>query len=69
MIVKVQRSIPSGTGMDTVLIYDKTRTYTEVRALSREQAQKKGGVRKSYYQAELRRGYLKLGKRIHPDNW
>lgn len=69
MIVKVQRSLLPSAGADTVLIYDQSRTHTEVRVLNKELELKMGGAYKCYFQAELRRGNLKLGKRTQPQNW
>lgn len=69
MIVKVQRSISSSAGVDTVLIYDQARTHLEVRALDKELTQKMGSAYKCYFQAELHKGSLKLGKRTRSQNW
>lgn len=69
MIVKVQRSLFSSTGTDTVLVYDKNRTITEVLPITKELTRKLGGSYKRYFHAEMRHGQLVLGCPAADQNW
>lgn len=69
MIVKVQRSIVSSTGADTVLIYNQSRSHMETRQLTRGLVRKMKNSSKCYFHARVHEGHLVLGKTAPEQNW
>lgn len=69
MIVKVQRSLFSSSGTDTVLIYDQLRLHTETRQFTKDLERKMKGSYKCYFYATMRKGRLELGEPASAQNW
>lgn len=69
MIVKVQRSIAGSTGVDTVLIYNQSRSHTETRLLTKSLERKLQGSYKRYFHAKMHEGCLVLGKTARAQDW
>lgn len=69
MIVKMQRSLFSDNGQETVLIYDQSRTIHVVLPASRDLLRKLDGYDKRYFHAKLRHGRLELGRPAAEQNW
>ena len=69
MIVKVQRSIANSAGVDTVLIYTRSRSHMETRQLTRGLERKMKNSYKCYFHARMHEGRLVLGKIAQTQNW
>lgn len=69
MIVKVQRSVASGTGGDTVLIYNRTRTHIDIQPLSDELREKMNGAYKCFFNANVQNGAIKVLDAVPMRDW
>ena len=69
MIVKVQRSLFSSGGQETVFIYDQSRSINVVLPMSKKLLRKLDGSYKRYFHADLRHGRLELGRPAAEQNW
>lgn len=69
MIIKAQRSIASSDGMDTVLLYNQSRSHTEVRRLTKALERKMKGSYKCYFHAKMCEGQLVLGRIAREQRW
>ena len=69
MIVKVQRSLYSSDGKDSVLIYDRDRTVIETRPLTEDIGRKLGEANKRYFYATVYNDQLQLGSIAPTPDW